>query len=183
MFLLLRSKEELSKLKELKQQRLVAIKHHDFYLEKRGPIHAESRTFPVPYDAKLRKKKKYKKALKEHRVDKILELTPLFNETISISFARDNFYVLCKDGTISIRDPIHDSKLVCRFQHHADPYLRLAPFKMEEVSADPFVVVFYEIMYEEEMNQLKSRAAPNLMRSEFGGVDASTKKGECLFEQ
>jgi hypothetical protein len=54
---------------------------------------------------------------------------------------------------------------------------------MEEVSADPFVVVFYEIMYEEEMNQLKSRAAPNLMRSEFGGVDASTKKGECLFEQ
>ena len=156
------------------------MKHHDFYLEKRGPIHSESRTFPVPFDEKLRKKKKYKKALKEHRVDKILELTPLFDETISLSLARDNFYVLCKDGTISSREPIHDSKLVCRFQHHADPYLRLGPFKMEEVSAEPFVVVFYDILYEEEMNQLKARAAVNLMRSEFGGMEASTKTGQLM---
>ena len=172
-----RSKEELIKLKEFKAQHQVALKHHDFFLEKRGPLDKNSRTFPVPFDEKLRKKKKYKKALKEKRVEKLLNLAPLFDIGVEFEQARDNFFVLCKDGAIPSRDPILDSKLFCRYQDHADPYLRLGPFKLEEANADPFIVVFHEIIFDEEINQLKARAAPDLRRSVTGGMnDQKTSK-------
>ena len=56
-----RTKVEHEKLIEMRNERKTAIKHHDHYLEKRGPHDSQFRTFPVPFDEKLRKKKKYKK--------------------------------------------------------------------------------------------------------------------------
>ena len=137
-------------MKELKKERAIALKHHDFYLEKRGPLDQKTRTFAVPFDEILRKKKKYKKALKESktRVEKVLQLSPLFNTTYPLDTARDNFFVLCKDGRMSTREVMRDSKLVCRYQHHSNPYLRLAPFKLEEINDEPFIVVFHEIIYD-----------------------------------
>ena len=174
------SKEELSRMKELKKVRATAIKTHDFYLEKRGPISKDSRTFPIPFDEKLRKKKKYKKLLHEKKFEKMVELVPLFNTSFEFSKVRDNFFVLCKDGAISTRDPNLDSKLFCRYQHHFDPYLRLAPFKMEEVNIDPFVVVFYEIISDTEIAKLKKRAIGDLERSEVGGSNQSKRSKSLI---
>ena len=146
------------------------------FVSGRGPISESKRTFPVPFDEKLRKKKKYKKLKKDH-VEKILSIAPLFNTSIPTSAARDNFYLLCKDGQVAGRAPELDSKLRCRFQDHGDPFLRLSPFKLEEMNSDPVVFVFHEIISDNEINQLKSRAAPNLKRSEFGGMTATFKTG------
>ena len=43
----------------------------------RGPVDEKTRTFPVPFDEKLRKKKKYKKILKgsrDHVVAKMINI-------------------------------------------------------------------------------------------------------------
>jgi prolyl 4-hydroxylase len=169
------SKEELTRLKELKKVRATSIKKHDFYLEQRGPIATNTRTFPIPFDEKLRKKKKYKKLLNEKKIEKVVELFPLFNTSLELSKARDNFFVLCKDGMIPTREPNFDSKLFCRYQHHSNPYLRLAPFKLEELNIDPFIVVFYDFISDNEILRLKGRVTRNLQRSETGGSNESKR--------
>ncbi len=86
--------------------------------------------------------------LKVQIVEKQFNLTPLFEPSISITTTRDNFHLLCRDGSISSRSPEIDSKFSCRYQHHSDPYLRLAPFKVEEINETPFIVVFHDIISE-----------------------------------
>jgi hypothetical protein len=49
-------------------------------------------------------------------VEKLVELAPLYNLSVPLSQARDNFYVLCKDGTIDSRDLSLNWKLRCRYQ-------------------------------------------------------------------
>lgn len=157
------------------------VKYHDFYLEKRGPVSRDSRTFPVPFDPKLRKKKKYKKLLSGNlsRLHKVETLTQLFNNSIDYSDARDNFFALCRDGKISNRDPNLDSRLRCRLLHHRDPFLRLGPFKVEEMNSDPFIVVFNEFVTEPEMSQLKTLVSPKLHRSQHNSVKSAISKIFC----
>jgi hypothetical protein len=55
------------------EQLEVAKTVHDHILDKRGPVSNDHRTFSVPFDKKLRKKKKYReaKAKSSKRVDKV----------------------------------------------------------------------------------------------------------------
>lgn len=41
-----------------------------------------------------------------------------------------------------------DSKFRCRFHHHANPFFKLGPIKLEEISDIPFIVVFHDILSE-----------------------------------
>jgi hypothetical protein len=40
------------------------------------------------------------------------------------------------------------AKLKCKYVHHGSAWLRLAPFKMEVNSIDPFNVVFKDMLYD-----------------------------------
>lgn len=57
----------------------------------------------------------------------------------------------------------------CHWLHHRDPYLRLGPFKLEQVSDDPYLVVFHEIFTEDEMKYMVENSLPHLSRSRTGG--------------
>ena len=62
------------------------------------------------------------------------------------------------------RSPALDAPLRCRFLHRGDPYLRLAPFKMEEWSEHPFVAAFHDFMSDSEVEHYKAEAVKNMIR-------------------
>ena len=74
-----------------------------------------------------------------------------FGTTKTTEKYRDNFYSMCRDGPSSWRNATVDSALRCRTVHFNDPYLKLGPFKMEEKSDRPFLVVFYDFLTGKEL--------------------------------
>ena len=71
---------------------------------------------------------------------------------------------MCEGNLIT--STIINYKLKCRLQHHNVPYLKLGPFKMEELNQNPFIVSFKEFLYNDEIETLKSLAANNLRSSQ-----------------
>lgn len=53
---------------------------------------------------------------------------------------------------------------VCRYIHHKNPYLMLGPFKEDQISNIPYVVVFRDILSDIDIQTLIKEAQPNLSR-------------------
>ncbi|XP_059097158.1 prolyl 4-hydroxylase subunit alpha-2-like isoform X2 [Tigriopus californicus] len=137
---------------------------HDVVLEKKGPRNRSWRTFLVPFDEKLRKKKKYKK-IKNKRYqpgDKADGLDQNLWE---------KFNALCRGE--EKKSPAQLQNLTCHYLHYKDPYLRLGPFKLEQKSLLPYIAVFHDFMYDKEMEDYRSNVNRRLIRSMH-----LTKKGE-----
>ena len=70
----------------------------------------------------------------------------------------------------------------CRLLHHGDPYLKLGPFKEEQMSLVPYVVVFHDILSDLEIDFLIKESRPNLSRKRLYHTDNSgsvtQKKGK-----
>ena len=109
-------KEDIKFAKDTYRQALI---QHDHFLDKRGPQSGEHRTFAIPYNKKLRKKKKYKK-ITEKKVKKHQNLLPLFEHNKETSpntrHLQWNFMAICAgDPKSSWRSPVYDVKLFCRY--------------------------------------------------------------------
>ncbi|XP_026848967.1 prolyl 4-hydroxylase subunit alpha-2 [Drosophila persimilis] len=50
------------------------------------------------------------------------------------------------------------TNLVCRYNFTTTPFLRLAPLKMEEVNHDPYIVLYHEVLYDREIEELKKQS-------------------------
>ncbi|GFR74347.1 prolyl 4-hydroxylase subunit alpha-1 [Elysia marginata] len=62
--------------------------------------------------------------------------------------------------------PIKDAhRLKCQYVTNNHPLLLLQPAKEEEMHLDPWIVVYHDIMSEEEMRQIKRLATPRLNRA------------------
>ncbi|XP_034482234.1 prolyl 4-hydroxylase subunit alpha-2 [Drosophila innubila] len=48
------------------------------------------------------------------------------------------------------------TKFTCHFQRDFSHFLRLAPLKVETLSLDPYVVIFHDVIYDREIQELKS---------------------------
>ena len=145
------------------------VKHHDKVLDQRGSSGnrdgggssvAMWRTNPVPFDEKLRKKKKYKKKKNGMNDD----FVPVLTKTQTQAQTWEHFNRLCAGEKLM---PAEKEKLMkCQHLHHTDNYLRLGPFKLDIQHDAPFVGVFRNILYDEEMEHLKDFARDKLFRSE-----------------
>lgn len=152
---------------------------HDHTLETKGPIGPSWRCNKVPFDPKLRKKKKYKAVLKNkavNRPEKEHVLFPLYQEPEYKLQVRDNFNEMCKG--VEFRTPDMEVKLKCRLLHQNNPYLKLGPFKLEEKSKLPYITILYEMMTDQEIEYFKHFASnKGLKRSQHGsnGGDVKSK--------
>ena len=167
-------------LEDLKKSIKTAKTIHDHYLEKAGVVGAKHRCNRVPFDEKLRKKKKYKAALKDKstkRVERDRKIIPLFsefrNDTLEkfkpipeLSF-RDTFEDLCTG--VEMRNASLDADQHCHHLHHADPFSRLGPFKLEILEDQPYTTLIHDLMTESEMEHFKNYASDKLERSGHGG--------------
>ncbi|XP_070073428.1 prolyl 4-hydroxylase subunit alpha-2-like isoform X2 [Drosophila takahashii] len=46
------------------------------------------------------------------------------------------------------------SRLHCRYNNSTTPFTRIAPIKMEELSTDPYMVVFHDVIYDSEIDAM-----------------------------
>lgn len=144
---------------------------HDHHLDKKGPVGMQHRTLGVPFNEKMRKKKKYRKARKNPpKLTRYAEYHPLFTASQKTQGGdlKFNFQSMCYQGSEEWRTHIMDKILKCRFVHHNNPFVKLGPFKVEEKSDDPFIVVFHEFMTPSEIEYYKSLGMKDLKRSTTG---------------
>lgn len=57
------------------------------------------------------------------------------------------------------------SKLFCRYVNNKVPFLTIAPLKQELVSHDPFIVIYHDVMYDNEIEIIKRIAKPRFKRA------------------
>ena len=164
--------------KELKNAKMV----HDQLLEKRGPVgrgNFRHRTFTLPFDAKLRKKKKYKEA--KSRASKIADasvpILPLNKDPpFNTPLLKNNFASICSsDGTV-MRNTTLDSKYQCRYEDHGNPFLQLGPFKLEEIHDQPLIVIFRDFFSRKETGLYKRTIGSTLQRSSIGSAISGNHK-------
>ncbi|KAL6443509.1 hypothetical protein ACFW04_001583 [Cataglyphis niger] len=76
---------------------------------------------------------------------------------------RERYEMLCR-GEVSI--PLEVEKnLKCRYVDRGIPFLKIAPFKEEEAYLDPRIVVYHNVIYDEEIETIKRMAQPRFKRA------------------
>ena len=109
------------------------VKHHDKVLDQRGSSGSKDggdisqamwRTNPVPFDEKLRKKKKYKK--KKIGLDDAF--VPELTKRQTQAQTWEHFNRLCAGEKLMSAEK--EKLLKCQYLHHDDNFLRLGPFKL-----------------------------------------------------
>ncbi|XP_026833458.1 prolyl 4-hydroxylase subunit alpha-1 isoform X2 [Drosophila erecta] len=73
-------------------------------------------------------------------------------ELYQVKRSASNFEIGCR-GLYRQR-----TNLVCRYKSTANTFLRLAPLKFEEISLDPFIAVYHEVLYDSEIHALKGKS-------------------------
>jgi len=66
------------------------------------------------------------------------------------------------------------SRLLCFYKTTPTSFLRLAPFKMEQLSIDPYVVVFHDAVYSSEITRLEHATESLLERAMITSVETNT---------
>lgn len=75
-------------------------------------------------------------------------------------FQRKLYEALCRgDADVS---PKILAPLRCRYVTNNSPFLKIAPFKLEEVSLDPYIVVFHDVIYDVEIEMIKNHSKPKV---------------------
>lgn len=73
---------------------------------------------------------------------------------------RERYEMLCR-GEVSI-PPEVGKNLKCRYVDRGIPFLKIAPFKEEEAYLDPRIVVYHNVINDEEIETIKRMAQPRV---------------------
>ena len=73
-------------------------------------------------------------------------------------------FKICQQGFLD-KKPALDAALSCRFIHHRNAFLKLGPFKEEQMSEIPYLVLFHDILNETEMTYLVEKSKPTLTQA------------------
>ena len=140
------------------------LQKHQCFVEK----HHRMLTYMI--DKKLRPKKKQPDFVTSQLV---YELRGNFGR-IGVEWM---FAQTCQRGAWLSRQ-IRGALIGCRYLHHGNPYLKLGPFLEEQTSVIPYLVVFHDLLSENEIQYLVEEARPNLSRNrtfELQGVASQTR--------
>lgn len=61
-------------------------------------------------------------------------------------------------------EPSTFSKLSCKYRADT-PFLKLAPLKFEEANLEPYIVIYHDVMYDNELALIKQMAKPRFRRA------------------
>lgn len=97
-------------------------------------------------------------------VDKSLDLQHSKLGPYTYDLPERKLYELACRGELKPDDEFM-STLYCRYVDNNVPFLKIAPLKLEEISHDPFIVVYHEVMYDSEIELIKRMAKPRFKRA------------------
>lgn len=69
-----------------------------------------------------------------------------------------SFTKLCRDGTAKAPNIL--AQLKCRYESNNVAFLKIAPIKVEEANLDPNIVIFHDVIYDREIEEIKQMAKP-----------------------
>ena len=107
----------------------------------------------------LRNKIGYERELKEEK--QLIEETKK-REKYEKQILQDHetFKKLCRGE--ELRPTAEVLGLRCRFVTNDDPFLVVAPFKVEELNLSPYIVVFHDVLSDSEIATIKSLSKPRV---------------------
>ncbi|XP_050294384.1 prolyl 4-hydroxylase subunit alpha-1 isoform X2 [Anthonomus grandis grandis] len=84
-------------------------------------------------------------------------------ETAGVNYRRDLYEALCRgDETLPVEV---QAKLKCRYITRGNPFLLMAPFKVEEAHLDPDIFIFHDVISDNEIQTIKAMATPRFQRA------------------
>ena len=155
----LRHQEEIDLPQRVEQIKSVLFKLNNGYLE-RGKNFLTNKHLLLPYfvDRKLKKKTVQPDYVKNGQV--FVHQTKKDNNMK----AEWRFVQVCKNGKWQRKSFDVNFNLQCRFLHHKDSYLKLGPFKEDFISLRPYIVVFRDVLLENDIQNLIKSSIPALSR-------------------
>lgn len=81
---------------------------------------------------------------------------PLSNDTPD----RKLYEALCRNEVHP--SPKEAAQLRCHYLSNNVPFLKIAPFKVEEAHHDPYIAIFHDVMYDNEIELVKQMAKPRV---------------------
>ncbi|KAH1005023.1 hypothetical protein HUJ04_006098 [Dendroctonus ponderosae] len=82
-------------------------------------------------------------------------------------FGKDLYEALCR-GEVSTPVEVQ-AKLKCRYLSRDNPFLKLAPFKVEEAHLEPDLFIFHDVMSDKEIETIKRLAQPRSLLADYTG--------------
>lgn len=58
--------------------------------------------------------------------------------------------------------PVELAKLRCRYVTNNSAFLKIAPLKLEEAYLKPYIVIYHDVMYDDEIDLIKKMAKPRV---------------------
>ncbi|KAL5285640.1 hypothetical protein ACFFRR_007370 [Megaselia abdita] len=96
---------------------------------------------------------------------------PDYNPSVYISPQDFRTYeAVCRDEIK--RSPSEIKDLHCKYVTYNNPFLTLAPFKLELLSSDPLIVMYHNVLYDSEITHLLNKSIPHIKRSTIGSATA-----------
>ncbi|XP_017076152.2 prolyl 4-hydroxylase subunit alpha-2 [Drosophila eugracilis] len=111
-------------------------------------------------------------ALALHFLKNPQESTPDFDS----SEAEESFNHLCRSVSRRQANESTSSRLHCRYNTTTSPFLKLAPFRMEELSLNPYIVIYHSVLSDSEIESLESKSRPFLERAMVFHAENGTEK-------
>ncbi|XP_011306837.1 prolyl 4-hydroxylase subunit alpha-1 [Fopius arisanus] len=76
---------------------------------------------------------------------------------------RERYEMLCREEVPL--SPQIQKQLKCRYTDRGIPFLKIAPFKEEEAYLDPRIVIYHDVIYDDEIETIKRMAQPRFKRA------------------
>ncbi|XP_052845248.1 prolyl 4-hydroxylase subunit alpha-2 isoform X2 [Drosophila gunungcola] len=86
------------------------------------------------------------------------------------------FNKLCRSGSRRQLNESKTTRLHCRYNATTSPFLRLAPLRIEELSLDPYVVLYHNVLSDAEIEKLVRMSGPFLERTMVFRVENRTEQ-------
>ena len=102
--------------------------------------------------------------------DKILRMCVLEKLIGNIIAKKRQYFTISTH--LCFRTPDMDIGQACHLLHHGDPFNQLGPFKLEQLSGQPYITVIHQLMSDGEMEHFKNYAKDKLERSGHSGIGA-----------
>lgn len=125
------------------------------------PGHPRAYGNKVYYEEEIQKNSEFKKKGDDESSDIIMNDQPIY-PTLEVP-ERALYEQLCR-GEVSTPIEI-TSNLKCRYINNNNPFLLIAPFKIEEAFHEPKIVIFHNVMSDSEIETIKQLARPRFKRA------------------
>ncbi|XP_026838298.1 prolyl 4-hydroxylase subunit alpha-1 isoform X2 [Drosophila erecta] len=100
-----------------------------------------------------------------------LRNTPKPSISLECCESEESFNHLCRSVSRRQAGDSKPSRLHCRYNTTTRPFLRLVPLRMEELSLDPYVVLYHNVLSDPEIEKLKLMSEPFLERAKVYRVE------------